>query len=356
MIAQRLGSALFAGVLALSACAEAPPIGGGPGAPTPPEPSPALVDVAWSEAPGQPIARTEALGAVVDDVLYVFGGYTAFTPVFCTSRGVHAFDPADGTWSTRSDLPQAWTHAGVAVDGPYVYLAAGREPLPGGDAPDCAPVDVGTDEVWRYDTVADAWTALPALPATRSSGTLAVIGRSLHFVGGVADVPSAPEGFEESAAHWALDLDAPTTWTPRAPIPIARSHLGAVVRDGSLYVLGGQVGEQSALVTQAHVHRYDAETDTWSERAPLPASVGHVTGTTLEIEGQIVVLGGERAHNEPVPDAYAYDPAADAWSVLPPLPEPMRAAVAGWIDGSLWLLDADFSTSAWQGSPTFEVP
>jgi hypothetical protein len=48
-------------------------------------------------------------------------------------------------------------------------------------------------------------------------------------------------------------------------------------------------------------------------------------------DGRILVVGGSLPGVIPSADVLVYDPANDAWSSLPPLPEPRKGAVAAQI-------------------------
>jgi hypothetical protein len=52
------------------------------------------------------------------------------------------------------------------------------------------------------------------------------------------------------------------TWTPAAPLPVARDHLAAVVVDSKIHVIGGRTGDYTAVTAYHHV--YDPASDTWS--------------------------------------------------------------------------------------------
>ena len=78
--------------------------------------------ITWTTRAQSPIARAEALKAVVKTKLYVFGGFSnELGPV--TRSDV--YDPATNTWTKVTDMPTRLTHAGVAVVGTDVYFAGG---------------------------------------------------------------------------------------------------------------------------------------------------------------------------------------------------------------------------------------
>ena len=79
-----------------------------------------------------------------------------------------------------------------------------------------------------------------------------------------------------------------------------------MVYGGKIYVIGGQHGHDEGLVTVPDVEVYDASTDTWTRRASMPRARSHITGSTFVFRDRILVLGGEIANAALVDDASAY--------------------------------------------------
>lgn len=108
--------------------------------------------LAWKKAALSPFARVEAPTAVVSGKIYLFGG---FTEDLEASNQVDVYDPASDSWTRKKDMPTRLTHLNPAIDGKTIWFAGGFK----GKHP--GPV---TAEVWKYDIVADTWTAGPSLP------------------------------------------------------------------------------------------------------------------------------------------------------------------------------------------------
>ena len=94
-------------------------------------------------------------------------------------------------------------------------------------------------EVWSYDIDDDRYTVAPLLPETRGGGGLALVGRTLHYMGGVkADRDT------DASDHWVLDLDewaqGSAQWTDAAPMPEPRNQFSCVTFEGRIYAIGGQ--------------------------------------------------------------------------------------------------------------------
>ena len=69
------------------------------------------------------MARYEAAGMVVDDKLYVFGGYRN-KQIQVTARS-DVYDPATDSWARIADMPEPLTHAGQVAHGTTIWLLGG---------------------------------------------------------------------------------------------------------------------------------------------------------------------------------------------------------------------------------------
>ena len=128
----------------------------------------------WVTVAPSPIPRFEAQEAVVNGKLYVFGGFVN-SKLEATKRS-DVYDQATDTWTQLPDLPQAITHAGVAVDGSTIYMAGGFVGnWPTGIA----------KTVFKYNVTSKTWSMGPSLPQPRGAGALVRLGRELHFFGGL---------------------------------------------------------------------------------------------------------------------------------------------------------------------------
>jgi len=281
------------------------------------------VTTTWQEAAPAPLPLFESQGAAVGDKLYLFSGF--YNEAVQATRAVNVYDAASNTWSDRAEMPEAVTHAGVAVDGATVWIVGGLlGDYNGGTNPPTA-------NVWKYDTAADAWTPGPVLPAPRGAGGLAVVGRRLHYFGGLAD-----DGQHDSGLHWTLDLDNPAApWTAAAPLPVARNHFGTAVVDGKIYAIGGQHERDETDSNLRDVHVYNPATNRWSAGPRLPKPMSHFHPSTVAANGKIVIAGGVTNGRSPLADVWEFDPATHHWTTAPPLPAPRKAPVMVAMGGML---------------------
>jgi N-acetylneuraminic acid mutarotase len=59
-------------------------------------------------------------------------------------------------------------------------------------------------------------------------------------------------------------------WTPLAPLPTARSGLGAAFANGHIYVFGGEGNSFSSTGVFEQNEEYDLATNIWRTDAPMP--------------------------------------------------------------------------------------
>jgi N-acetylneuraminic acid mutarotase len=284
-------------------------------------------DLAWKKLPDMPVGKWEAGTVMLDDKLYFFGGYTQGVR---SSKRSDVFDPKDGSWARIQDLPSAISHMNMVLDGRTVWFAGGFKDGYKGHT---------IAEVWSYDIDKDRYTAAPLLPETRGGGGLALVGRKLHYMGGLkADRDT------DSADHWVLDLGewakGSARWQNAAPMPEPRNQFSAVSYDGKIYAIGGQFHHDSMQLDQPRVDIYDPANDSWRSGPPLPKGHSHAEGGTFVSVGKIFMVGG---HTTPKggskqidPDILALTPGGE-WQVVGRLPMPLSSPAAAIIGGKLYV-------------------
>jgi hypothetical protein len=170
----------------------------------------------------------------------------------------------------------------------------GRIHLIGGaTAPKEERASVGWHEV--YDSAADRWTLLKALPGARDHVGIAVHEDRIHVIGGRFNT------FEYNTNLHHVYLPERNTWEERAALPTTRSGHGLVLYRSRLFAMGGEAG----LVVNGHItnarvfgqmESYDPATDAWQHHAPMPTprhAVGAaLLGDTIYVAGGGAVTGG----------------------------------------------------------------
>ncbi len=284
-------------------------------------------ELEWKQLPDMPIEKWEAGTVVLDDKLYMMGGYTAGVK---SSKISYTYAPKDGTWTRIQDLPSGISHMNMILDGRTIWYAGGYKD---GYKGHCI------SEVWSYDIDNDRFTIAPILPEPRGGGGLAIVGRDMHFISGIKSDRDT-DAFE----HWVLNLDdwakGSATWEDAAPIPDARNQFSCVVLNGKIYAIGGQYHHDKAQLDQSRTDIYDPKMDKWSAGPELPKGHSHAEGGTFVYKDTIYMVGG---HTTPKGGTKSIDPdilmlkEGGEWELLGKLPYPLSSPAACIIDGKMYV-------------------
>ena len=294
----------------------------------------------WTALRDAPFTRFESAVAVFENRIFLIGGF--YNKAVQATAEVWEFDPERQSWAQKADAPTVTTHANAAMLGDAAWFAGGFI----GDNPGTA-----TEAVWRYDGLHDRWAQGPPLPEPRGGGALVALAGQLHFFGGYGPDRSASRG-----DHWVLNPADPGggAWVAAAPLPKPRGHLAGAAVGNRIYAIGGADRHDPTPLDVPWVHRYDPASDSWTEVAPLPVPRSHFEQSTVVRDGRIVILGGRsRAlRREDLTDVTEYDPVADRWLALPPLPKPVHSPFATLVEGRIFV---GLGQSSIDGPDNFDV-
>jgi N-acetylneuraminic acid mutarotase len=266
---------------------------------------------AWSARASLPVAKQELAVVAIGSKVYVLGGLDGAGTSLAI---VHVYDASSDTWSIGPPLPRPMHHVNAAVADGRIYIVGALE----------GAGFKATGDVWMLDPSAGAWTPKKPMPAgtERGAAMVAAIGKVIYVAGGlrsgaVADVSSYDTESDE--------------WTARPAMDVPRDHGAGAAVGGIFYAVGGR-----GAAIGAHVPRLDAfdpATGQWSPRAPMPTS--RAGAAVAVAKGRIVVIGGEGNANADTgvfAEVESYDPAANAWTSLPPMKTPRHGTGAAAIN------------------------
>lgn len=271
----------------------------------------------WLARAPLPLPRSEMAWAVaMNGRMHLVGGYGEQR----VDRPYHhVYDPQRDAWDLAAPLPLGANHVGVAVAGETLYAIGGfveqnRKPHP---------------ECFAWNARDDRWRRIAPLPQACGSVACVVLGGRLHGIGGAVGDTFATK----RSVDWHLVYDPQADrWSRAAPLPTARDHVGAVVANGRIHVIGGRV---DSFHTNSNLHHsYEAQSDQWTLRNPLPtARSGH--GAVL-VGQRIFVLGGEGT-NRVFGQNEAYDLAQDRWEQFAPMRTPRHGLGAAAIGNTIYV-------------------
>lgn len=243
----------------------------------------------WTIGAKLPVARVESFGTVVNNKLYVFGGF--LLGLKASSR-LDIYDPEKNFWHRGSDLPTPVTHVNAVAEGHRIWFVGGFV----GDHP-----GLTTSQAWCYNTIDDRWTETKPLPAKRAGGALQLIDNNLHYIGGFASDRDTTCG-----DHWVLSLNDNNDWEKRSPLPDPKGHIASMVLGKKIYIIGGQYRHDTRPKDQASVHAYNVETDNWERLSDLPEPRSHFEASTFTVNEQIVIIGGRNNNNKRINNPYFF--------------------------------------------------
>lgn len=131
------------------------------------------------------------------------------------------------------------------------------------------------------------------------------------------------------------------SWRTATPAPTKRTEVTAASVASRLYLLGGfsapSLSNVLDLTITDLVEEYDPVADRWRPMAPMPAKLHHAGAVT--IGERLYVVGGFTKSVlsvwQPVASLYIYHPASDTWIEGPPMPTARGALAVAELDGRL---------------------
>jgi len=197
-------------------------------------------------------------------------------------------------WEVMAPLPAGRVFNAVVASGPYIFVIGGTSDAGGSTA---------TNTVYRYDTAANTWSTMTAMPAALDSIDGIDIGGVIYIAGD--DTTATTYAYNVAGDSWST-IAANNGYT-------ARGQYQVVAIGTDLYVLGGITA--GAATSQVWV--LDTTTGTWS--AGVPMQEPRTSFSAAAIDGTIYVAGGVNYPGfTPTMTAEAFNGAS--WSYVAPLP------------------------------------
>ena len=216
-----------------------------------------------------------------------------------------------GRWRTLSPLTRVLP-TGLSA----LAAVAGR--VYGFGASISSPDNPNPDNAYVYQVATGRWGAIAYAPTDHGGGAAVATknGRIYVMAGGDAQSPigGAMESYDPRTGNW----------QPRARMHVARFEPAAVIEpDGRVYVLGGVSDDRRGAGTFAtsSVEAYDPRADRWTILAPMPTARAGLAAA-LGREGRIYAIGGTpdsindpqgRAWPRALSTVEIYDPRTNRW-------------------------------------------
>jgi N-acetylneuraminic acid mutarotase len=204
----------------------------------------------WETKTGLPEMRSLLCANVVNDKIYLIGGLqTPFQPWVC-SKDNFVYDPAEGSWTSAAPIPTEISSYASAVVDNKIYVIGGY---------DIATL-VKYNSTQIYDTETDTWgfgTPLPATLYDASAGaTTGVLApKRIYVLGGTSSAGNdLNQVYDPETDSWSAGTPMPT---PRARLTVA------VVDDMLYAIGGRSAGNWLAVNEQYTPIDYIPEFPSW---------------------------------------------------------------------------------------------
>jgi len=240
----------------------------------------------WTQKSQIPTPRAAAPACVIDNKIYVIGGYS---PSFGNFAVNEVYDPSTDTWQTKSPLPQARGYLSCAVVNGIIYAIGGGYPT-------------ATKRVDAYDPLTDTWTQKADMLSVRRSAQACVVDGMIYNIGGNHGVT------QPSPACEAYD-PLTDTWTAKTNMPAGGGNLAATVYNGFIYTFGGS--NNSTWSPFSYVFEYNPQTDSWVQKQNMPTARFGMQACTYG--NKIYLIGGGQSQNTALGTVEVYDPVNDTW-------------------------------------------
>ncbi len=246
----------------------------------------------WQRIADMPTPRQTSQAAVVNGIIYVFGGFSSkdrFIQNWKLPVHVEAYDPATDTWTRKKDMPVSRInfHPGVAAG--KVYIIGGTTGFGEGHEQKMDRVDI-------YDPETDTWAKGPKMPTGRDPLSVEVVSNRIYVIGGWPIAGAGPiltviEEYDPISRQWQKKKDM---------LVFKNSFETAVVED-DIYLIGGFAHGRDI----ATVDVYNPQKETWRNIPELPTPMTPYDAAT--VNGKIYVLGGLGVDGRLSTDVLVYD-------------------------------------------------
>ena len=228
-----------------------------------------------------------------------------------------------GPWVPTTSLQSLRVSPGVAVgpDG-LIYAIGGATGTTTWSA---------INTVERFDETTRTWQYTRSINQQRLEGRAVTdsLGR-IWLIGGIdgANYLGSVERRDPASGLW-------TVMTEGLNIPRA-SHAAVIAADDSIYVFGGS-REHTSAGNLDSAERYDPATDEWTFISPMNEA-RMLPGYTMDDQGRIYAIAGQRVGESVLQSVERYDPATDNWEYVRPYPMRVSGASAFTLRGEIWVV------------------
>lgn len=250
-------------------------------------------------------------------------------------------DEAVGEWTAMAPVPEPRTEVSVTQVDERIYLIGGFTEAEDPEADERPPA---ARTLWVYHTDEDRWESLGEAPRGTHHAALVEVGGRLYLIGGYIE-----NTFDPSPR---VDIYDPAlgAWMEGAPMATPRGAMAYAVVDGRIHTVGGTVTDKDDLEHEVHntdspeasvgTHEvYDPVANSWEQLEPMPTARNHHAAET--VDGHLVVTAGRAGDDFTMTTTEIYDPAEGTWTEGEELRTGRSGVAAAELDGWLYIFGGE---------------
>ncbi|WP_138751633.1 Kelch repeat-containing protein [Paenibacillus sinopodophylli] len=212
----------------------------------------------WDTKQAMPTARSAASAVVLNNKIYVLGGYNFVSGVLTRVAKMEIYDPETNIWTTGTNLTSAKAWVGTDVYDGKIYVFGGTNQS-----------NANLTTVESYNPLTNGWTTLSPIPSVGGAIGVAQLEGKFYV-----------SGFNNYAFSEYNPQD--NSWTNLAESPNKLNAPAVVIKDSDIYFFGSS---ETSLVNV-----YNTLTNTWGTPFTL-SSLKFQVGAVL-LNKDIYVVGG----------------------------------------------------------------
>lgn len=244
------------------------------------------------------------------------------------NRPVERYSVTTGQWENLGLAPFEMHHMQPVVLGDSIYVI--------GALTCCYPREEIVNDIHVFGTQDGTWDIVGSLPVDRSRGSAAAVVHDgkIYLIGGNV------AGHESGAVPWFDEYDPQTrAWRELPDAPNARDHFSAVMVGDQLIAAAGRQTTQPNPASNPVLATdiFDFSLGQWRSGSPIPTPRAGVV--TVAYDGHVIVAGGEiNTSADALSVIESYDVEADTWQVLPSMTTGRHGGGGGIVGTHFYML------------------
>lgn len=269
-----------------------------------------------------PVERAGGSAENSHEKIYLIGGMDIKGK---TLKIVEEYDPANGTWATKTPIPTGRFGAESVVWNDEIYVIGGRDG------------NLVLSTIEKYNSATDMWTTLRSMPTERWFPMTEVVDGKIYVIGGISGTGDNRKTVATVEVYSIKD----NTWSSLPDAPFSRQNGASAVMGDAIYIISGRSGTGEGPSTDPTVNKFDTASGQWTRVSSLPEGRTGVRGATVS-RGMIVVAGGA-AMDKLLPGVLVYSPQSDRWEQKFTLNVPRTGNCCVSIGNTLYILSGSSS-------------